>query len=92
MGKIDTRNFRRGTPEYNEITRFLGRERCRQIADESIHQISGRWLKGSFFVTDKNGDLVLTEDGLGIVTRRRRIRIPRDSSLARGRRSRCRSV
>ncbi|WP_139809513.1 hypothetical protein [Prescottella equi] len=74
----------RGTAEYDEVTRILG-ERRRQVLDESVTQISNRWLKGSFFVTDENGvlTLTLTAHGPCLVTERRRIRIPRRSFLAR---------
>lgn len=80
---MDERNIQRGTSEYDEVTRILG-ARCRQVADESVRQINGRWLKGSFFVLDAAGQLVIADDRVTLRTIRRRIRIPRDSFL-RGR-------
>lgn len=73
----------RGTAEYDEVTRILG-ERRRNVLDESVTQISNRWLKGSFFVTDENGVPALTFTAYGphLETERRRIRIPRGSFLA----------
>lgn len=75
----------RGTAEYDEVTRVLG-PRCIQVADESVTQISNRWLKGSFFLIGDDGWPVAPGDDSEIPTKRRRIRIPRGSFLAqRGR-------
>ncbi|MFC7450542.1 hypothetical protein [Rhodococcus daqingensis] len=86
MSTTDSRNIARGTAEYDEVTRILGR-RCRWVADESVRQIDGRWLKATCFVPDANGDHALTASGDELVTARKRIRIPRDSFM-RGRRPR----
>jgi hypothetical protein len=72
----------RGTPEYAEVTRFLGGYRL-FVADESVRQINHRWLKGTVFVKDENGQHMLADDGETLITKRRRIRIPRDSFLAK---------
>lgn len=73
----------RGTAQYDEVTRILGTRR-HNVADESVTQISNRWLKGDFFVVDPHGVPILANDDGTLRTRRRRIRIPRGSSLARG--------
>lgn len=72
----------RGTPEYDEVTRILG-PRCIQVEDESVTQISRRWLKGSFFQLGEDGWPIAPGDDGKIPTERRRIRIPRNSFLAR---------
>ncbi|MGC0365020.1 hypothetical protein ABH922_003004 [Rhodococcus sp. 27YEA15] len=74
--------FRRGTPHYQEATRVLGTQGHR-IADESVRQVNARWLKADRFVTDAVSEPVLTADGLSVATESVRIRIPRDSWLAR---------
>lgn len=71
----------RGTAEYDEVTRILGAD-ARNVADESVIQISDRWLKGNYFVLDADGIPVLLDDD-GTLLTRRRIRIPRGSFLAR---------
>ncbi|MBW0294043.1 hypothetical protein ATN37_25620 [Rhodococcus sp. MH15] len=76
--------FRRGTPHYEEATRVLGAS-ARWTLDESVRQISRRWLKVDRFVPDVDGwpQLTAANDGT-LVTESVRIRIPRDSWLARG--------
>ncbi|MDF3309767.1 hypothetical protein P3H15_32635 [Rhodococcus sp. T2V] len=73
--------IRRGTREYREVVRILGPETI-FVEDESVRQISRRWLKGTTFVKDENGRHLVVGDEL--VRKRRRIRIPRDSFLAKG--------
>lgn len=72
----------RGTAEYDEVTRILGPDAC-NVADQSVVQISNRWLKGDYFVLDNDGIPILLDDDGTLQTQRRRIRIPRDSFLAR---------
>ncbi len=76
--------FRRGTPHYEEATRVLGGS-ARWTLDESVRQISRRWLKVDRFVPDADGlpQLTAANDGT-LVTESVRVRIPRDSWLARG--------
>lgn len=74
--------IRRGTREYREVTRILGPEAI-FVEDESVRQVSRRWLKGTTFVKDESGRHLVVGDEL--VRKRRRIRIPRDSFLAKGR-------
>jgi len=75
--------FRRGTPHYEEATRVLGAS-ARWTLDESVRQISRRWLKVDRFVPDADGwpQLTAANDGT-LVTESVRVRIPRDSWLAR---------
>ncbi|EGD24669.1 hypothetical protein [Prescottella equi] len=72
----------RSTAEYDEVTRILRRRRL-LVADLSVTQISKRWLKGDVFVLDADGIPILADDDGTLLARRRRIRIPRDSFLAR---------
>jgi len=76
--------FRRGTPHYEEATRVLGAS-AGWTLDESVRQISRRWLKVDRFVPDADGlpQLTAANDGT-LVTESVRVRIPRDSWLARG--------
>lgn len=76
--------FRRGTPHYEEAARVLG-TRAGWTVDESVRQISRRWLKVDRFVPDADGwpQLTVASDGT-LVTESVRIRIPRDSWIARG--------
>lgn len=78
------REIRRGTREYREVCRILGAEAL-FVEDESVRQISCRWLKGTTFVKDEHGHHLVTPDGEHLVRKRRRIRIPRDSFLTKGR-------
>lgn len=72
--------IRRGTREYREVCRILGAEAI-FVEDESVRQISRRWLKGTTFVKGEDGrHLVVGEE---LVRKRQRIRIPRDSFMAR---------
>ncbi|WP_156665922.1 hypothetical protein [Rhodococcus qingshengii] len=75
--------FRRGTPHYEETTRVLGAG-AGWTLDESVRQISRRWLKVDRFVPDADGwpQLTAANDGT-LVTESVRVRIPRDSWLAR---------
>ncbi len=76
--------FRRGTPHYEEATRVLGAS-AGWTLDVSARQISKRWLKVDRFVLDADGEAQLTAANDGtLVTESVRIRIPRDSWLARG--------
>lgn len=75
--------IRRGTREYREVTRILGAEAL-FVEDESVRQIS-RWLKGTAFVKDEDSRHLIAPDGETLVRKRRRIRIPRDSFLTKGR-------
>ncbi len=84
---IDPDWITRDTPEYDEVCRILG-PRARWVADERARQINRRWLKADCFIPDANGDhtVVFLKNGEAHVpTRSRRIRIPRDSFLARRR-------
>lgn len=72
----------RGTAEYDEVTRIL-RRRHLLVADLSVTQVSSRWMKGDVFVLDAGGSPILMGNDGTLLTRRRRIRIPRDSFLAR---------
>lgn len=77
--------FRRGTAEYDEVKRILG-EQAKCVADESVRQISNRWLKGSFFVWEDGKGFPharLKPCGTEVVTVNRRVRIPKDSFLAK---------
>lgn len=77
--------FRRGTTAYDEVVRILGGQ-ANCVADESVRQINNRWLKGSFFVWEEGKGFPhakLKPCGTGIVTVNRRIRIPKDSFLAK---------
>lgn len=74
--------FKRNTLRYDEVTRILG-GRAARIADESVRQINGRYLKADQFVTDAHGEFVVGDDGT-IVTESVRIRIPPDSWLRNG--------
>ncbi|WP_458681938.1 hypothetical protein [Prescottella equi] len=69
----------RGTAEYGEVTRILGPNAC-DVADGSVEQISNQWLKGDVFVLDADGIPILADDDGTLLTRRRRIRIPRTAS------------
>ncbi|QDQ93718.1 hypothetical protein FND50_25145 [Rhodococcus sp. WB9] len=53
------REIRRSTREYDEVTRILGAE-ARFVEDESVRQISRRWLKGTTFVKDEHGKHLVT--------------------------------
>lgn len=75
--------IQRGTRAYDEVFRILGPE-ARFTEDESVRQISHRWLKVTAFVKDENGRHLIAPDGETLVRKRQRIRIPRDSFLARG--------
>lgn len=75
-------NFQRGTREYNEATRILG-NKARGVLDESVRQISSRYLKGDFFIIGDDGWPILADDKETCITKSRRFRIPRDSFLAR---------
>ncbi|EOM77286.1 hypothetical protein DW322_00870 [Rhodococcus rhodnii] len=74
----------RGTPEYDEVARFVvpryNGKRRGFVLDESVEQISERYLKGDVVVLDDRGDFVVRGDE--VAARRRRIRIPSDSWLA----------
>lgn len=74
----------RGTFEYDEVCRILGK-RLRWTLDESVTQISNRWLKADMFEPDPRDPTRPRVRGRGltayICTRRRRIRIPRGSFL-----------
>ena len=75
--------FRRGTTHYREATRILG-GRARWIADESVRQINGKWLKVDQFIEGDDGDYVSDpNDWSTLLTESVRIRIPRDSWLRR---------
>ncbi|MCW2089484.1 UNVERIFIED_ORG: hypothetical protein M2328_002764 [Rhodococcus erythropolis] len=74
--------FKRSTLRYDEVTRILG-GRATRIADESVRQINGRYLKADQFVTDAHGEFIVRDDGT-IATESVRIRIPRDSWLRNG--------
>jgi len=81
---IDKGWITRGTPEYDEVVRFLG-SRARWVKDERARQINQRWLKVDCFVRDGHGRPLLNAVGDAVVTKSRRIRIPRDSYLRRRR-------
>ena len=74
--------FRRGTPEYDEVTRILG-PRCIWVLDEGVRQINRRWLKVDYFIKGADGQHVYDEGTKTMPTRSRRIRIPHTSFLAR---------
>lgn len=75
---IDTRNVRRGTHEYDEVTRILG-ARARWVLDEGARQINQRWLKADCLVPDEHGQYTVVDGEL--LVKSRRIRIPKDSFL-----------
>lgn len=80
-------HFRRGSTAYNEVTKILGAQ-CREVLDESVRQVNCRWLKASFLVPSDDGGYrwYPGADGVPVlITRRRRVRIPRTSPLARSR-------
>ena len=81
---IDKGWITHGTSEYDEVLRFLG-PRAYWVADERVRQINQRWLKADCFVRDEHGQPMLNAAGDAVVTRSRRIRIPRDSFLRRRR-------
>lgn len=76
--------FLRGTREYDEASKFLTRTayngRKPLVADESVHQISSRWLKGDVILRDTDRELIIHNDD--VVTRSQRFRIPKGSWLA----------
>lgn len=75
--------FRRGTPHYREACRVLG-GRAGWIAEESVRQINGKWLKVDQFIKGDDGDYVSDPDDRStLLTESVRIRIPRDSWLRR---------
>ncbi len=78
-------HFRRGTTAYNEVLKILGPQ-CHDVLDESVRQVSYRWLKGTFIVRDERGYPKVVGGITGshtLLTRRRRIRIPRTLPLAK---------
>lgn len=82
VSTIDPDCVTRGTPEYDEVSRILGSQRLRVLAD-SARQINTRWLKASFIKLDSRGRVIRTPTGIEYVSRR--IRIPKDSFLHRRR-------
>lgn len=82
--------FRRGTKAYDEAVRILGNQ-AGQVLDESVRQISNRWLKATFFeIVDYNIDPILNENGTYTVEvapifilKNRRVRIPKGSYLTK---------
>lgn len=73
----------RGTRAYREVSSILGSRNRGWIVEESVTQISNRWLKADRFIADSDGDYLI--EGGTVPTRRVRIRIPKGSYLTRSR-------